>query len=70
MRTILNLIVGKYGKSVIRTLLGVISGYLIKIGIPDTIVAPFMDSAAPVVTGLLLYLSTQIWSLADKKKNQ
>jgi hypothetical protein len=70
MKTILNFIVGKYGKSVTRTLLAALSGYLIKVGIPDTLVQPFIDSAAPVVTGVILYLSTQLWSLADKKKNQ
>lgn len=70
MNKLMQFIVGKYGKSILRTLLAVVSGFLLKIGIPDAIVIPFMQHLEPITTALVLWAFTQIWSMADKKKNQ
>ncbi len=57
----------KYIGSVVRTLLATIAGLLISIGIPKESVDIFTNSADPILTGVILYIVTQGWSLLNKK---
>lgn len=67
MSWFLKIVVGKYGQSVIRHVLTAAAGWLVAIGIPEAQVQAFADSAHPVVLAAIIYGSTQLWSLVDKK---
>lgn len=56
-----------YIGSIVRTGLGVVSGALLATGIEEVQVTSFADAAAPIVTGVLMYGLTQVWSLVEKK---
>lgn len=59
----------KYVGSLVRTLLGVISGWLISLGIPSDQIAVFTSAAEPVLIGVATALVTLIWSFIQKKKS-
>lgn len=68
MNWLLKVIVGKYGQSIVRHLLTLVSGWFIAIGIPETTTQAFVEVAHPIAIAVSIYLSTQVWSLVDKKK--
>lgn len=64
---LLGLFAPKYIGSVVRTLLAALAGVLISIGIPKESVDVFTSSADPILTGVIIYIVTQGWSLINKK---
>lgn len=68
MEWLKKLITSKYVGSVVRTGLAGVAGLLISIGLPPEIVEPFKQYSEPVITGIIMLIATQGWSLFDKKK--
>jgi len=61
------MILDKYAGSLIRHALGLLSGFLLAIGIQPEVVESFESSAAIVLTALVTYAIAQLWSLKEKK---
>lgn len=59
----------KYVGSVVRTVLGFVSGWIVSLGVPVDQVVQFTNAAEPVFIGVVSALATLAWSLVQKKKN-
>lgn len=56
--------------SLVRHLLTLLAGGLITVGVSEGDSATFLQSAEPIVSGLVLYGGAQVWSLVNKKKKR
>lgn len=54
--------------SLARTVGAVASGVLISRGLPPEAVAAIVDPATQALTGALVYVGVQVWSLFEKSK--
>lgn len=54
--------------SVVRHVLSVGSGYLISIGVSQQAASSFIDVNEPIIIGIALYASSQLWSFLQKSK--
>jgi len=61
---------GLFIGSLVRHLLTLLAGGLITVGVSENDSATFLQSAEPVVSGLVLYGGAQAWSLINKKKKR
>lgn len=66
---LIGLFAPKYVGAVVRAILQILAGYLIKLGIPQAQVDALLAAADPVLMGLATALITVIWSLVQKKRN-
>lgn len=61
---------GFFVGSLVRHLLTLLAGGLITVGVSEGDSATFLQSAEPIVSGLVLYGGAQAWSLINKKKKR
>ncbi len=66
---ILALFAPKYIGAVVRGILQILAGYLIKLGIPQAQIDALLAALDPVLMGVATAVITIIWSLIQKKKN-
>lgn len=56
--------------SIARTLIAAIAGWLVSKGVVEAGAAQsFIDAAVPVVSGVLVYLVAQGWSIVQKRNS-
>lgn len=53
--------------SIVRHLLTGFAGSLLYIGVSESDAHTFLQSATPVISGVVLYGASQAWSIVDKK---
>ena len=56
--------------SIVRNILQVLAGALLAYGVNDLDADKWVAASEPIVTGLVLYVFAQVWSLVDKKTKQ
>lgn len=61
---------GTFLGSLARTVGAVASGVLISRGLPPEAVSAIIDPATQALTGALVYVGIQIWSLFEKEKKK
>lgn len=66
---LIGLFAPKYIGAVVRALLQVAAGYLLKVGIPQVQIDAFLAAADPVLMGVATAIITLVWSLIQKKRN-
>lgn len=65
---LMKLFAPKYVGSVVRTALGVLSGWLLAHGADPEQTRMFVEAGTAVGSAAILYVLTQVWSLAEKAK--
>lgn len=69
-RNLLALFAPKYIGSIVRTLLAILAGYLLKLGIPQAQIDVLLKALDPVLLGVITAGGTAFWSLVQKSNSQ